>query len=57
MSLPCRLEYIVKLLLQGRGFSQWPVRILLMAENDIFKYGFRDSQEVRYLDIHFCAFC
>jgi hypothetical protein len=28
-----------------------------MAEDDIFKHGFRDTQQVRYFDVYLCALC
>ena len=40
---PCRLEYVIEFLLQSRGFSQRPVRIFLMTEDDIFEHGLRDT--------------
>ncbi len=53
----CCLEYIVKFLLQNRSFSQRPVRIFLMTENDILENGFRDAQKFRYFRVQHGAFC
>ena len=57
MSPLCRLEYIIEFLLQNRSLGKRPVRIFLMTEDDVFEHGFRDTQQVRYLDIHFRTLC
>jgi hypothetical protein len=54
---PCCFKNIIEFLLEGRWFSEGPIRILLMAKYDIFKYRFRYPEQVRDLSVHFGTFC
>jgi hypothetical protein len=53
----CRLEDVVKLLLERCGLGQWPVRVLLMAEDDVLEHGPGHTKQVRDFCVHLRALC
>lgn len=53
MSLLGSLKNIIKLLLQSSRFRQWPIRFLLMTENDILQDRSRYTEEQWDFFIHF----
>jgi hypothetical protein len=52
----CRLENLIKFLLERSRLGQWPIGLFLVTKDDILQYRSRHAEEQREFLVHFGTF-